>query len=330
MIEFESPRLLFLLIGLVPLGWYLLRVRWRRGASIQYSDVGLLRSLSMLGAVRWRWIPAVLRLVALALLIVSVARPRFGTAERDVTQVGVDLFYCLDISGSMRGEDFTPNRLEKAKELTMNFAKKRETDRQGIVLFSGSAFMLCPLTFDSGSVCEYLDNVTFDDLGVQGTAIGMGLSRALKKMQESEAKSRVIILMTDGDNNAGEITPEQAVAVAKELGVRIYTIGIGSRGRVAVTLKDRSGRLVRQYMEVTLNEKLLEDIARDTGGIYRRATNSKDLKRILEEIDSLEKTEIEMKEYRTYEERMAWFCWPALALLLLEVFLTRTRFLKIP
>ncbi|HBF32991.1 TPA: aerotolerance regulator BatA, partial [Candidatus Sumerlaeota bacterium] len=179
--EFASPLFLWLLLALVPLTWRVLRRRDATGAAMRYSDLRLFRTLprSPVLALR-RWLP-VLRIAALALFIIALARPRFGMVEREVIQEGVDMFYCLDISGSMKAEDLTPTRLERAKKLTKEFAAKRPNDRQGIVLFSGVAFMMCPLTFDANTVQEFLDSITFDN--VDGTAIGMGISRALKTFQ---------------------------------------------------------------------------------------------------------------------------------------------------
>jgi Ca-activated chloride channel homolog len=326
--EFASPLFLWLLLALLPLAWRVLRRRdMTTGAGMRYSDLRLFRTLprSPILALR-RWLP-LLRLAALALFIIALARPRFGMVEREVIQEGVDLFYCLDISGSMRAEDLTPSRLERAKILTKEFASKRTTDRQGIVLFSGVAFMMCPMTFDNNAVQGFLDSVTFDK--VDGTAIGMGLTRALKALQDSHAKSKVIILMTDGDNNAGDITPEQATQAAKKLGVKIYTIGIGTPDGAYVTMDTPMGPM-RQRMEADLNEPLLKKIASETGAIYHRATNDKELAKILDEINKLEKSKIEMKEYRTFDERMAIPIGMGLALLLLEILLLNTRFLKIP
>lgn len=325
--EFGSPLFLWLLLLLAPLAWHWFRRREGGGAAVVFSDLRLFDSTPRGRAVAVRrWLP-LLRLAALALVIVALARPRYGTVEREVVQEGVDLFYCLDISGSMRAEDLTPCRMERAKKLTAEFAAKRPNDRQGIVLFSGVAFLLCPLTFDGNTVQEFLKSVTFDN--VDGTAIGMGISRALKKLQESKAKSRVIILMTDGDNNAGEITPEQATAAAKKLGVKIYTVGIGTRGTAMATVSTPYGPQ-RVAIEADLNEDLLKKIASETGGIYRRATNDRELAQVLDEIDKLEKSKIEMKEYRTFDERMTAPLWWALALLLLEMVLMNTRFLKVP
>jgi Ca-activated chloride channel family protein len=329
MFEFATPHFLWILALLPLLGWWVLRRARRRRASIQFSDLNLFASTPAGMALVGRRALPVLRLTAMALLVVALARPRFGTVERDIIREGVDLFYCLDISGSMRAEDFQPNRLGKAKELMAQFAAGRPMDRQGIVLFSGASFVLCPLTFDGKALQEFLASVTFDDVGVQGTAIGMGLSRALKKMQESKAKSKVIVVMTDGVNNTGEITPLQAAQVAKKLGVRVYTIGIGSHGRARITVPTQFGPR-SQWITTEIDEELLKKIADETGGIYRRAATEKELEAVFREIDRLEKSEIELKEYRTYDERAALASWPALVLLLLEIALANTRFLKIP
>ncbi|MBN1867524.1 VWA domain-containing protein [Candidatus Sumerlaeota bacterium] len=326
--EFQSPWFLLLLVPLAVWAWRRSRRPWRP-ASIQFSDVGLFATTPPGAARTGRQVLAALRFLALGLLVVALARPRFGTVERDVIREGVDLFYCLDVSGSMQAEDFAPTRLEKAKELTAQLATRRTRDRQGIVLFAGTSFMLCPLTFDAETVQQFLQSVAFDELGVDGTAIGMGISRALKKLQDSQAKSRVIVLMTDGENNAGEINPLQAAQVAKSMGVKIYAIGIGSRGRATITQNTPYGPR-RMRIETNIDEELLEHIATETGGMYRRATRAEELESILAEIDQLETSRIETKEYRSYDERMATVAWPALFLLLLEVALANTRFMKIP
>lgn len=327
--EFAHPHVLWLLLLLAPLGWWTF---WRgaRASAVQFSSLRLTGAIRPVLPAGWRL--ALLRagrLAAVGLVIVGMARPRFGTVEREVTQEGVDIFYCLDISGSMRAEDFEPNRLEKAKELTAQFIANRRTDRQGLVVFSGESFMLCPLTFDGDTVRRFLDAVTFDDVGVQGTAIGMGLARALKKLEHGKAKSKVVILMTDGENNAGRIDPRQAAQVAKKMGVRVYTIGIGSRGIATVTVQTPLGPR-RQRVRTSIDEWLLRHIAQETGGEYGRATNAKELEGLLDRIDDLEKSEIEMKEYRNFDERMAVFVWPALALILIDVLARTIWLVRIP
>jgi Ca-activated chloride channel family protein len=316
-------------LALPLLGFLLQRKSRHPQASIQYSNAGLFRGIHPGRALAWRRALPLLRLLALAFIILALARPRYGVVERDVIQEGVDIFYVLDISGSMLAEDFHPNRLEKAKEITKAFAAKRLYDRQGIVLFAGEAFMLCPLTFDNGTVQNFLDSVGFDDVGEQGTAIGLGLARALKKLQDSKAKSKVIILLTDGDENVFKIRPEDAVKVAQKLDVHIYTVGIGSRGLATVTVQTPQGPR-RQTIRADINERLLESVASETGGVYRRATTATELAEIFDEIDKLEKSEIETREYRSYDERMALPAWIALAFLMLEFVLARTRFIKIP
>ena len=334
MLEFGTPYALFLLALLPLVAWAAHRRATRHRATIRFSDTGLFSTVPASRVAAWRWAPTALRLAALALVILGLARPRFGTVEKDFVGEGVDLFYCLDASGSMRAEDFTPNRLEKAKQLTADMIGRRAQDRQGLVIFAGESFVLCPLTFDAGTVLAFLSQLQFDSVPVDGTVIGKGLARALKKLQDSHAKSRVIILLTDGGENPPPnatvpITPDQAMDLAKKLGVRIYTIGIGSQGVAWATVPTQFG-MQRVQVPAELNEDLLNKIANETGGVYRRATNDAQLAAIFKEIDSLEKSEIEMKEFRTYDERMALVCWPALALLLLEVLLAHTRFLRIP
>ncbi|MFW6286926.1 MAG: vWA domain-containing protein [Candidatus Sumerlaeota bacterium] len=331
MLEFASPVHFWLLIvpALMAVG-LLRRLRWTRNATLSYSDVRLFGGLSRMGAARWQWVLPTLRIAALVLIILALARPRFGTVQRDVIGQGVDLMYVLDISDSMRAEDFNPNRLERAKALTAQMVEKRRNDRQGLTLFAGRAFVYCPLTFDADAVREMLQHVSFTDVGSRHTAIGMGLARALKKMKGSEAKSRIIILMTDGENNAGRISPVDAIRVAKELGVKIYTIGIGSHGITVGSFPAGNGRMVRQRVRTSIDEDLLRRIAEETDGMYRRATTGAELQSILAEIDALEKSEIEMREYRSYDERMALFLWPALGLILLEILLAATRFMRVP
>lgn len=329
MMEFGSPILLLLLLPLAALGWWILARAPLRNLGIRFPAVSLLAKIAPPRTGQLvRYLP-ILQLLAMACFILALARPRQGNVEQDIIREGVDIFYCLDISGSMLAEDFEPNRLEKAKMLTSEFAARRPNDRQGIVLFAGISVQLCPLTFDTNSIRAFLQAIKFGDISVDGTAIGMGLARCLKKLRGSTAKSKVIILMTDGVNNAGDIDPVQAAALAKKLGVRIHAIGIGSTGPVYVTLETPFGPQ-RQRLDDSLDEALLQKLAAETGGTYGRAANARELEAILKQIDLMEKTEIETTEYRSYVERLAWFAWPGLALLILHQVLAGTVLMKLP
>lgn len=261
----------------------------------------------------------VLRVLSLVLLLVAIARPQTSQEEEKVTTEGIDILIAVDVSTSMLAKDFSPNRLESAKKEALGFIDGRPRDRIGLVIFSGESFTQCPVTIDHNIVKNQLKEIK-NGLLEDGTAIGMGLATSVQRLKESEAKSKVVILMTDGVNNKGLVDPMTASDIAMQFGARVYTIGIGTNGQamtpVAMT---PDGKLVFDYADVQIDEKLLKDIAKKTGGQYFRATDNKKLKDIYAQIDKLEKTKIEVSAYERKTEKFHAFALIGGLLLLIEL-----------
>jgi len=258
----------------------------------------------------------------LALLIFALARPQHGKVERETFSEGIDIALVLDVSLSMRAGDFHPNRLEAAKDVLKQFVLDRRGDRQTLVIFGSEAATLVPLTLDSGVVYSFVDRIRFNLVNGETTAIGMGLATALDRLRESKAKSRIAILLTDGENNAGKIDPLKAAEAARALGVKVYTIGVGSNSSQIGPFGMR--------LDAGLDETTLKQIAELTGGVYFRATDEEKLSEIYEQIDKLEKSKIEATQFDNFNDLVHWFAVPALLLLLLEAALRSTRFVLVP
>ena len=331
MIErFAHPLALALL--LVPL--LLLALRWHRRhrheLMLSISDTRLHRRQAGFGRVRLRLLPALLRLVAIVLLALAMARPQFGTHSREVVSEGVDIVMALDISTSMKGEDFRPrNRLEEAKAQAAEFILRRESDRIGLVAFAGQAFTQCPLTLDHDLLAEFLAQVK---MGVveDGTAIGSAIATGANRLRESEAESKVMVLLTDGDNNAGNVDPITAAKAAAAMEIKIHTIGVGKEGKVPYPVDDMLFGKRYQYVPTNLDEETLREIARISGGRYYRAQNTEALARIYAEIDKLERTEISSTERVDYREASTRFLLPVVLLLLAEFLLSRFFLRSLP
>ncbi|MDP2359849.1 MAG: VWA domain-containing protein [bacterium] len=261
------------------------------------------------------WLGEILLLAALVLAVTALARPVRFSAEREFSTEGLDLLLCLDLSGSMQAQDFKPNRFEAARAVALDFIKERGRDRIGLVVFAGEAYTQCPLTLDHDMLGGLIGDLKLGEME-DGTAVGLALATAAGRLKESKAKSRVVILLTDGVNNRG-LDPRTALDMAVTLGLRVYTIGVGQEGLAPIPVQTPFGVMIQQ-MEVDIDEDLLREMADRTGGRYFRARDLKELKEVYAAIDRLEKTEIKVKEYRLTEER--WFPWLAagLALLLLE------------
>jgi Ca-activated chloride channel family protein len=275
----------------------------------------------------------VLRVLAMALIIVAIARPQTGQARDIVRGEGVDIALALDISGSMASLDFEPaNRLQAAKAVVSDFVQKRPYDQIGLAVFASDAFSQSPPTTDHQVLQRLLDRIELStELGIDdGTAIGMGLANAGNMLRDSDAESKVVILLTDGVNNSGEIDPLTAAQAAEALGIKVYTIGMGRPGQVPVPSTDLFGRETVVYQESTLDEGTLQEIADITGGLYFRAEDTAGLKEIYGEIDSLEKSQVEVERYTRYRELMAWLLIPALGLVVGEKALRKTYFRKLP
>jgi Ca-activated chloride channel family protein len=307
-----------------------IRRRHSQSASIRYSDLKIVKRSAKSGRQRFRFLLTVLRIAALALLLVAFARPQAGTENREVTSEGIDIMLALDVSGSMRAEDFKPqNRLYVAKEEIKKFVSKRTSDRIGLVVFSASSFTQCPLTLDYGVLLNFLDQVKFGMIK-DGTAIGMALANCVNRLRESPSKTKVIILLTDGVNNAGEIDPLTAAGIAKTMGVKIYTIGVGRPGNAMYPVDDPIFGKRYVYLPNEIDENVLREIAARTGGKYFRARSEKELEQIYDEIDRMEKTKIKVNQYTQYKELFQLFAYLGLALLALEMLLGQTIFRKIP
>ena len=322
-IEFAHPGFFWLLL-LVPLtAWYIWRERRLYGnMSVSAIKGFALPSKTLLP--RFRHTGIVLRSLALIALIFALARPQSSLSWQNSTTEGIDIIIASDISGSMLAEDFKPNRLEAGKAIAIDFIKNRPDDRIGLVIFSGESFTQCPLTIDHDVLINLYADIKYGMIE-DGTAIGEGLATAVNRIKDSKAKSKVIILLTDGSNNMGSIPPLTAAEIAKQFGVRVYTVGIGTHGMAPMPFQTPQG-VVYQNMMVDIDEGTLTKIANTTGGKYFRATNNAKLKTIYETIDKLEKAKIDVTQYHKKTELFLPFALIALFFLLLEFILKNTLF----
>ena len=325
-IEFTNPEFLWLLL-VVPfmvLRYFL--VRKKSNATLTLSNISAFGKPSVLA--QFKPVLNVLRLFAISALIVALARPRITSVSTKVsTNKGIDIVMAIDVSASMLAQDLKPNRLEALKTVAINFVNQRPNDRIGIVIYAGESFTQTPITSDKRIVKNTINNIRWGQLD-GGTAIGMGLGSAVNRLKDSKAKSKVIILLTDGVNNAGFVDPRTATELAKELGIKAYTIGLGTTGMaLSPAYRDGgTGKIIFQKMPVEIDEDLLKYIAKETGGKYFRATDNKKLRAIYNEINKLEKTEIEEFKYYNYDEKYRAFVIFAGLLLGLEMILKFTVF----
>lgn len=323
-VEFAHPGFfwLFLIIPAM-VAWYIWR-RQRLQGNLNIPSFGGFMVAKKNALAKWRHSGIVLRCLATAALIVALARPQSSTSWRDSTTEGIDIVIASDISGSMLAEDFKPNRLEAGKQIAIDFIKDRPDDRIGLVIFSGESFTQCPLTIDHDVLVNLYQDVHYGMID-DGTAIGMGLATAVNRLKGSEAKSKVIILLTDGSNNMGSIPPLTAAQIAKQFGIRVYTVGIGTHGFAPYPVQTPMG-IQYQRMPVDIDEGTLTKIAATTGGRYFRATDNKALQNIYEQIDRLEKAKIDVTQYHKKTELFFPLALLALGLLLLEFLLRNTIF----
>jgi len=322
----------FLLAALaIPFILYLkIRHERTRRSSFRYPDLRILGGAGRTLASRLHFLPAALRLLALALLVVAFARPQAGHTEEEMTTRGIDILIALDNSTSMAAEDFRPrNRLAVAKDAVAAFIQGRKSDRIGLVVFAGRGYTACPLTLDTDVLLGLLGGVDLAEKD-EGTAIGMGLSLALNRLRGSDAQSKVVVLLTDGRNNRGEIDPSTAAALAKTLGIRVYTVGVGTRGDAPYPVQDPILGKRYVYLRADLDDDALTGIANATGGRYFRATDRDSLLEIFKAIDALEKSDIKVRHYARWGELFPWLAWPALGLLFLEIGLAHTRLRRLP
>lgn len=328
--EFASPKILWLLLLLIPLvAYYIYRSR-QGGAAVIVSTTDSVKRAPKTLRYYLRHVPFGLRVVSLSLIIIAIARPQSAEHYTNTTTEGIDIVLAVDVSTSMLAKDFTPDRLSVAKEVASEFIGDRTGDRIGIVVFAGESFTQSPLTTDQSSLQTMLGRIS-SGIIEDGTAIGNGLATSINRLRESDAKSKVVILLTDGVNNRGEISPLTAAKIAKDMDIKVYTIGIGRRGTAPYPVFDERGREVNVVnMKVEIDEKMLRDIASQTGGEYFRATDKQTLEAIYERINQLEKSRVEVENRTTlYEEYLAFVLW-ALAALLLEFILNRIILRRIP
>lgn len=327
--QFANPGMLWLLLVCIPLaGWWI----WRRRSShpsLQISTTGPFSKLGRPARQYGLYAMDVLRVLCLVCLIVCLARPQTRDAWRTSRTEGTDMVIALDISSSMLARDFRPDRLEAAKKIAANFINGRETDNMGLVVFAGEAFTGVPMTTDRAALVNYVNSLNRDMLE-DGTAIGDGLATALNRIKGGKAKSKSIILLTDGSNNTGIIAPLTAAEIAKKLGVKVYTIGIGTNGTALYPVINMFGRIEYQPQPVVIDEATLKQIASTTGGKYFRATGNKVLSEIFAEIDKLEKTELDVRHFSHTEDCYLPWALAALGLLLLELLLRQTWLRTIP
>jgi Ca-activated chloride channel family protein len=307
------------------------RVRRRgREPALRFPELSPLAASTPSLWVRIAWLPFAFRMLAMALLVIALARPQKGAAGEEIVAEGVDIMLVIDVSSSMLAEDFRPNnRLHVAKEVVADFIQRRDNDRLGMVVFARHALTKTPLTLDHDILLTQLEDVA---IGIvpDGTAIGNAIASGVNRIKESDAKSKLMILLTDGENTAGEIDPLTAARLAKTFGIKIYTVGVGRGGLVPYPFRDPLYGVVYQNVEIPIDEETLTKIADATGARFFRARDAQSLKAVYEEIDTLERTEIEQVQYVRYTELAPRFMTAALLFLLLEVALSRTRLRRLP
>ena len=314
---FANPEYLFLLLLLLPIvGWYIYELR-KSDASVQVSDTRVLAAQPKSIRIWLLHLPFVLRIAVITLISIALARPQLTNKWSSQSTEGIDIMMALDISGTMLAEDLRPNRLEAAKKVASDFVIARPNDQIGLVVFAGESFTQCPLTTDHAVLVNLFKSVEYG-MVEDGTAIGLGLANAVNRMKDSETKSKVIILLTDGSNNRGDIDPQTAAEIAKTYGIRVYTIGVGSYGQARVPVQTPIGK---QYitMDNEFDETTLRSIAETTGGQYFRAKDNTSLKAIYDQIDQMEKTKLRVREFSKHTENFMPFLYAALICLLLEL-----------
>ncbi len=320
-ITFEHPWMLLGLL-LVPLlaAWWIWRYR-KQEAALQHSNISLFDGVKKSLRARLRWLPYALRVVAVGAMVIALARPQSQLSRQEMTVEGIDIVMAMDLSGSMLAEDFKPNRLEAAKNVAADFIEGRKTDRMGLVVFAGEAFTQVPLTIDHQVLLKQLGNLKSGTMR-DGTALGDGLATAINRIKDSEAKSKVIILLTDGVNNQGSMDPLSAAEIAAMYNIRLYTIGVGSLGKAPYPFRDQFGRVHYQNIDVEIDEPLMRQMSQATSdGRYFRATNKKALKEIFDQIDEMEKSKIDVTQYAQTKDEYAFWLWLAFIALIAEALL---------
>ena len=330
--SFTHPWLLLLLLGIPVLAW--LKGKFGGTAAVTFSTTSMLAEIGSRQRNRAGALLAGLSYLALALFIIALARPQLGRVTTRVQATGVDIMLVLDVSRSMLAEDFTignsrANRIDAVKIVTEQFIRERPNDRIGIVAFAGRPYLVSPLTLDHDWLIRNLERLRIG-LVEDGTAIGSAIAAAANRLKDKEAKTKLIVLLTDGDNHAGKVQPLTAAEAAKALGIRIYTIGAGTEGEAPFPLQNAFGRTVYRNVLVKFDEKTLEGIATITNGQYFRATDTNSLRKIFSEIDKMEKTKIEVERTAQYRDLFHYFLIPGIACLLLEILLSQTVWRRLP
>lgn len=326
--QFANPIYLYLLLLLIPMvAWYIVRMS-KTQASFKLASTGAFNGKKRGLKVKLRHLPFLLRVISVALIIIVLARPQaVDSWEKSETQ-GIDIMLALDISGSMLAQDLQPNRMEAVKKVAAEFITERKNDNIGLVIFAGESFTQCPMTTDHKVLLNLLNEVDFGMIE-DGTAIGLGLANSVNRLKDSESKSKVVILLTDGSNNRGQIAPLTAADLAKSYGIRVYTVGAGTKGTAPTPVQTPFGMRI-QNMPVDIDENVLTEIANLTGGKYFRAVDNESLREIYQEIDQLEKYLISVENVTRKQELFMPFALWALALILLELILRRTWLRSIP
>jgi Ca-activated chloride channel family protein len=326
---FANPTYLYLLLLLIPLtGWYIWKLH-KSQASLQVSSSQAFQVPGITSCKVWlRHLPFVLRMAAIALLILVLARPQSTNSWQNSSTEGIDIILAMDISSSMLAQDLKPDRLEAAKDVAASFINGRPNDNIGLVVFSGESFTQCPLTTDHTVLLNLFKDIKSGMIN-DGTAIGLGLANAVSRIKDSQAISKVIILLTDGSNNMGEIAPVTAAEIARAFGIRVYTIGVGTKGTAPYPFQTAFG-IQYQNIPVEIDESTLKQIATTTGGQYFRATDNASLKNIYGEIDQMEKTKISVQEFSKKQEEYKDWALLIFSLLLLELLLRNTLLRNIP
>jgi len=326
--HFANPENLWLLLLLPAYVTYYVMAGRKKNTRYRFSGLETFRFYKPTLRQRLIHLPAVLRSLAYSTIVIALARPQSSSRSQSITTEGIDIVLGLDISPSMLAEDLKPNRIEAAKKVALEFIESRPDDRIGLVVFSGESFTQCPITSDHSVLKNLIGNIESGMLS-DGTAIGEGLATAVNRIRESKAKSKVIILLTDGVNNVGAIAPQTAGEIAKTFGIRVYTIGVGSMGVAPYPFKTPFG-IQYQNMEVQIDEPVLKSIAAETGGKYFRATSTSRLREVYTDIDKMEKTKVDVTEFRRRSEEFYPFALAALLLLGAEILLRQTYLRTLP
>ena len=327
--EFGQPYYLFFLLLLpILILWYYKKGQHQE-ATVRFSNLDLIPNSVIRNGKMKNMVLILGRLAIISLIILALARPRLSDTIRETKTEIIDILLVIDQSSSMLAQDFKPNRLEAAKDVAKTFIKDREGDRLGIIVFAGESYIQCPLTRDIDVLLEFTDEIKIIDREHDGTAIGMAIANSINRLRESEAKSKTIILLSDGSNNQGELEPVTAAELAEKFDIKIYTVAAGTRGLAPYPVTDAWGRQVMQKVQVDVDEESLKEIAKITGGQFFRATDNQSLKKVYEEIDTLERTEIEVTEYQNYTELYSWFTIPAAFASIFFIILSRGIFHKL-